>query len=89
MADGNMSRIIVWVNDTVIVKKQLEGKSLYFVADAVTGQPVPKANVEFFGWKQVHVAAPGSTASSPRTFTADHRRRRPAAARPGQDAGPG
>ena len=28
MADGNVSRIIVWVSDTVIVKKQLDGKVL-------------------------------------------------------------
>ncbi|MCI0380490.1 MAG: MG2 domain-containing protein, partial [Gemmataceae bacterium] len=55
MADGNTSRIIVWVNDTVILKKQLDGKVFYYVADAVSGQPVPKANVEFFGWKQEQV----------------------------------
>ncbi len=56
MADGNVSRIILWVADTVIVKKQLEGKSFHFVADAVSGQPIAKANVEFFGWKQEQVA---------------------------------
>jgi uncharacterized protein YfaS (alpha-2-macroglobulin family) len=56
MADGNSSRIILWVADTVIVKKALEGKSFYFVADAVSGQPIAKANVEFFGWKQEPVA---------------------------------
>ena len=56
MADGNTSRIIVWVNDTAIVKKPLDGKSLYYVADAVTGKPVAGANVEFFGWRQEHVA---------------------------------
>ena len=55
MADGNISRIIVWVSDTVIVKKQLDGKVLYYVADAVTGQPVAKADLEFFGWRQVQV----------------------------------
>lgn len=55
MDKGNTSRIIVWVNDTVMVKKQLEGKVFYYVADAVSGQPVPKANVEFFGWQQVQV----------------------------------
>lgn len=53
MANGNVSRIIVWVADTVIVKKMLEGKVLYYVADAVTGQPVARANVEFFGWRNV------------------------------------
>lgn len=56
MADGNSSRIILWVADTVIVKKNLEGKSFYFVADAVSGQPIARANVEFFGWKQEPVA---------------------------------
>ena len=55
MADGNTSRIIVWVDDTVIVKKPLDGKALYYVADAVTGKPIAKANVEFFGWRQEQV----------------------------------
>src|SRR5262249_2386946 len=30
-------------------------KALYYVADGVSGQPVPSASVEFFGWKQVQV----------------------------------
>src|SRR5436190_22125815 len=53
---GNVSRIILWVADTVIAKKQLDGKAFYYVADAATGLPVAKANVEFFGFKQVQVA---------------------------------
>ncbi|MEN6557330.1 MAG: MG2 domain-containing protein [Thermoguttaceae bacterium] len=52
MEDGNTSSIVVWIDDTAIVKKPLENKVLYFVADAVTGAPVAKANVEFFGWRQ-------------------------------------
>jgi uncharacterized protein YfaS (alpha-2-macroglobulin family) len=56
VAGGNLSRIIVWVSDTVIVKKQLDGKVYYFVADAVTGQPVPTAKMEFFGYRQIQVA---------------------------------
>jgi hypothetical protein len=55
LADGNVSRIIIWVSDTVIAKKQLDGRTLYFVADAVTGKPIPQANVEFFGWRQSQV----------------------------------
>jgi uncharacterized protein YfaS (alpha-2-macroglobulin family) len=51
MNDGNVSQIIVWVDDTVIVRKPLDKKMLYFVADATTGKPVPKSNVEFFGWR--------------------------------------
>jgi uncharacterized protein YfaS (alpha-2-macroglobulin family) len=52
MQGGNVSRIIVWVSDTVLLKKQLDGKSFYYVADAVSGEPIPKASVEFFGWQQ-------------------------------------
>jgi uncharacterized protein YfaS (alpha-2-macroglobulin family) len=55
MEDGNLSRIIVWITDTCIAKKQLDGKVYYFIADAVTGKPVPKSNVEFFGWKTVPI----------------------------------
>jgi hypothetical protein len=51
MNDGNISQVIVWVDDTVIVRKPLDKKMLYFVADAVTGKPVAKSNVEFFGWR--------------------------------------
>jgi hypothetical protein len=41
MADGNVSKIILWVADTAIVRKQLDGKTLYYIADAVTGSPIP------------------------------------------------
>ncbi len=54
MADGNTSRIIVWLNDTAIAKKPLDEKTWYFVADAESGKPIGKANVEFFGWRQEH-----------------------------------
>lgn len=52
---GNTSRVIVWLADTAIVRKQLDQQSWYFVADAVTGQPLPRANVELLGWKQEQV----------------------------------
>jgi len=51
LKDGNTSRILLWVADTAIVRKPLDGKVWYYVADAVSGQPVARANVEFFGWK--------------------------------------
>jgi len=54
MAGGNTSHIVLWVADTAIAKKPLDGKSFYFVADAATGKPIEQANVEFFGWRQVH-----------------------------------
>jgi len=52
MADGNTSRVVIWVADTAIIKKPLDNNLFFFVADAVTGRPVPKANVEFFGYWQ-------------------------------------
>lgn len=52
VAGGNTSHIILWVADTAIVQKQLSQKEYYYVADAVSGEPVAGANVEFFGWKQ-------------------------------------
>jgi len=53
---GHNSRVVVWIADAALVRKPLDGQSLHFVADAVTGQPIAKANVEFFGWKQDQVA---------------------------------
>ncbi len=52
MQGGNTSKIIVWIDDTAIVKKTLSGKAYYFVADAASGKPIAHANVEFFGWRQ-------------------------------------
>jgi uncharacterized protein YfaS (alpha-2-macroglobulin family) len=52
MQDGNTSKIILWLEDTAIVKKVLKGETFYYVAEAVTGAPVAKANLEFFGYKQ-------------------------------------
>ncbi len=55
MEGGNTSRIVVWLDDTVIIKKPLVNHAYYFVADARTGQPVPRAEVELFGWRSVQV----------------------------------
>lgn len=51
LREGNISRIIVWLDDTIIVKKPIHQGHWYYVADAITGKPVAKANVEFFGWR--------------------------------------
>lgn len=55
MQDGNTSRIVLWLDDTVIAKKQLDGKAWYYVADARSGAPIEKADVEFFGWRQEQI----------------------------------
>ncbi len=55
MADGNTTSIVLWLNDTAIVKKPVEGKSLYYVADSSTGRPIANCNLEFFGYSQQHL----------------------------------
>ncbi|MCS6976320.1 MAG: MG2 domain-containing protein [Gemmatales bacterium] len=55
MNNGNTTRIILWLNDTLIVRKTLENRLLYFVTDAVTGQPLSGVNVNFFGWRQEQI----------------------------------
>jgi len=52
IADGNTNRIILWLNDTAIVKKPLLGKMMYYVTDATTGKPLNHVKAEFFGWRQ-------------------------------------
>jgi alpha-2-macroglobulin len=59
-ADGNTSRVVLWLSDMAIIRKPLANTNWYFVADAMTGEPVSKANVEFFGWRHEN-NRPGST----------------------------
>ncbi|MFM8584782.1 MAG: alpha-2-macroglobulin family protein, partial [Planctomycetaceae bacterium] len=55
LADGNVSRIVVWLADLALVKKPLANRQWYYVADARTGAPIEdeKVTVEFFGWQAV------------------------------------
>jgi len=55
LAGGQTSRIVIWLNDTVIVQKPLDKENMYFVADAVTGEPLSHINLEFFGYRHEHV----------------------------------
>jgi len=52
LAEGNVSRVVIWLADMAIVEKQSEKGAYYFVADAVTGQPIAGATVDFFGYQQ-------------------------------------
>ena len=52
MHDGNEARIVLWVADTAISRKRVEEGTMYYVADAVTGAPIDRADMEFFGWRQ-------------------------------------
>ncbi|MHB1560840.1 MAG: MG2 domain-containing protein, partial [Isosphaeraceae bacterium] len=64
MEGGNTSRIVVWLDDTVIVKKNLAGKAYYFVADALTGRPVPGGDVRLYGWRRDPMGGIGSHAET-------------------------
>lgn len=55
LENGNVSTIVLWVADTAIAQKPLDGKTLYYVADAVSGKPVADASLEFFGYQQKHL----------------------------------
>ncbi|MFA5206797.1 MAG: MG2 domain-containing protein, partial [Lentisphaeria bacterium] len=52
LPDGNTSRIVLWVADSALVQKPVQDGTLYFAADAVTGQPLANARIELFGWRQ-------------------------------------
>ena len=73
MEGGNTSYIVMWVADTAIVRKPMDKQIYCFVADAVTGRPIPKANVEFFGYRQEWINDPITRA---RALGRPHRRLR-------------
>ena len=50
--DGNVSKVVLWVADTAIIRKQLSGRNYYFVGDAKTGRGVKGAKLNFFGYRQ-------------------------------------
>lgn len=60
MENGNAESVVLWLNDTAIVQKNLDNGVLYFVADAETGQPVTGANVEFFGYNIEYNTSPAA-----------------------------
>ena len=51
LQDGNSTRMILWLADLAIAEKQTEAGTLVYVADAVTGSPVPRTDLQFFGWQ--------------------------------------
>ena len=77
MAGGNVSKIVVWVADTAIVKKQLERQdALLRRRRRHRRSRSPEANVEFFGWQQRHLG--GNRYQVVTTnFAENDRRRRP------------
>lgn len=52
---GNTSRIIVWLTDAAIVRKSLNRKVMYYVADARNGKPLASQKIDLLGYKQTRV----------------------------------
>ncbi|BDS06872.1 alpha-2-macroglobulin [Oceaniferula spumae] len=52
LENGVTTHTVVWLDASVIVKKDVNGGELYYVADAITGKAIAGATVEFFGYRQ-------------------------------------
>ena len=52
---GNTSSVVLWLADMALVNKPLDNRQWYFVADAVTGEPINNATVEIFGYHRDRV----------------------------------
>ncbi|RFC43152.1 MAG: hypothetical protein DVB23_002780, partial [Verrucomicrobia bacterium] len=50
--DGNKTSVVVWISDSALVRKPLNGKFHLFVGDARTGAPVAGAEIECFGYER-------------------------------------
>ncbi|SHJ40970.1 hypothetical protein SAMN02745216_01604 [Desulfatibacillum alkenivorans DSM 16219] len=51
MENGNASSIIVRITDTAIVQKTMNGRNLYYISDAATGEPLAGMKVELFWYE--------------------------------------
>ncbi len=53
MQDGKKFYTMVWVDEMMMVSRQVSGSTLYIVADAETGKPIPGAELNVRGYKMV------------------------------------
>jgi uncharacterized protein YfaS (alpha-2-macroglobulin family) len=52
---GNTSHLVVWRDELALIQKPIGDGDYYFVADAVTGRPVPGAILDFFGFRNEYI----------------------------------
>lgn len=69
MKNGNQSSLLFRMEDTAILEKRADGRTFYYVADAADGSPVPKATVEFFGYRVEPLEQPGAGRRRHRVMT--------------------
>lgn len=53
--NGNTAKLVLWIEETAIIKKQIDKGVLYMIADSTTGEPIAGANLNFFGYKQNYI----------------------------------
>ncbi len=59
LEDGVTAHTVVWLDATVIVRKNIKDGILFYVADSITGTAIPASQLEFFGYHQVRREQPG------------------------------
>ena len=59
LENGVTTHTVVWIDGISLVKKEVKGGELLYVADALTGKPIASAKVEFFGYHTKHREKPG------------------------------
>ncbi len=67
--NGAETNVVVWVADTVLVRKPAAGGALYQVLDAATGGPIEGATVDLFGFRQTAWNNQGERLERPRIET--------------------
>jgi uncharacterized protein YfaS (alpha-2-macroglobulin family) len=55
LENGNEFHTLVWIIDSVLVQRSVGGKLQWWVADAGSGAPVAEADIDFFGYRTIHL----------------------------------
>ncbi len=64
LPDGYKCFSVLWLTDTVLLRKNMDDKIMYYAADAATGQPVSNAKFKFFGYRQQMLETPETVPGS-------------------------
>ena len=51
MQNGNQFHSLVWIIDSILVQRSVAGNLQWWLADAKTGAPEQKADIDFFGYR--------------------------------------
>ncbi|MBI9074523.1 MAG: hypothetical protein JEZ02_03850 [Desulfatibacillum sp.] len=51
MEKGYSFSTLIWIMDTALAKKSMDGREMFFAADAATGEPLEGMKVDLFGYR--------------------------------------